>query len=350
MFVNWDRLSHFIAHQRICLRPMTTGNMKDTKEATGAYRYATALTIAGSDSCGGAGIQADLKTFSALGVYGMSAITAITAQNTWGVRSIQAVDAKVLRDQIEAVFDDFTIDAVKIGMLYEAETVRIVAELLERYRPNWVIVDPVMISTSGTLRMKKNDVVQISLVDPIIGIAEVGRMEFTKDKMLVIDRVNRRYVSVAYNNIGFLKNAKVDFYALQALFWNEIFEPGKKEPEEKAFSLKKNRNTVNLNYSDSMLAYDFETSLDDARLHKTSVDDNGVKKYSLSCSYSDFTDFEGGMFPKNIKLTFNGGKETMSLSMQLSSLRNESGWLARTTVPSKYSSVKPEDILKMLVK
>ncbi len=206
------------------------------------------------------------------------------------------------------------------------------------------------ISTSGTLRMKKNDVVQISLVDPIIGIAEVGRMEFTKDKMLVIDRVNRRYVSVAYNNIGFLKNAKVDFYALQALFWNEIFEPGKKEPEEKAFSLKKNRNTVNLNYSDSMLAYDFETSLDDARLHKTSVDDNGVKKYSLSCSYSDFTDFEGGMFPKNIKLTFNGGKETMSLSMQLSSLRNESGWLARTTVPSKYSSVKPEDILKMLVK
>lgn len=206
------------------------------------------------------------------------------------------------------------------------------------------------ISTSGTLRMKKNDVVQISLVDPIIGIAEVGRMEFTKDKMLVIDRVNRRYVSVAYNNIGFLKNAKVDFYALQALFWNEIFEPGKKEPEEKAFSLKKNRNTVNLNYSDSMLAYDFETSLDDARLHKTSVDDNGVKKYCLSCSYSDFTDFEGGMFPKNIKLTFNGGKETMSLSMQLSSLRNESGWLARTTVPSKYSSVKPEDILKMLVK
>lgn len=206
------------------------------------------------------------------------------------------------------------------------------------------------ISTSGTLRMKKNDVVQISLVDPIIGIAEVGRMEFTKDKMLVIDRVNRRYVSVAYNNIGFLKNAKVDFYALQALFWNEIFEPGKKEPEEKAFSLKKNRNTVNLNYSDSMLAYDFETSLDDARLHKTSVDDNGVKKYSLSCSYSDFTNFEGGMFPKNMKLIFNGGKETMSLSMQLSSLRNESGWLARTTVPSKYSSVKPEDILKMLVK
>lgn len=140
---------------------MITENMMDAKEATSAYRYATALTIAGSDSCGGAGIQADLKTFSALGVYGMSAITAITAQNTWGVRSIQAVDAKVLRDQIEAVFDDFTIDAVKIGMLYEAETVRIVAELLERYRPNWVIVDPVMISTSGSKLLRDDAIAEI---------------------------------------------------------------------------------------------------------------------------------------------------------------------------------------------
>ena len=140
---------------------MITENMMDAKEATGAYRYATALTIAGSDSCGGAGIQADLKTFSALGVYGMSAITAITAQNTLGVRSIQAVNAKVLRDQIEAVFDDFTIDAVKIGMLYEAEAVRIVAELLERYRPSWVIVDPVMISTSGSKLLRDDAIAEI---------------------------------------------------------------------------------------------------------------------------------------------------------------------------------------------
>ena len=206
------------------------------------------------------------------------------------------------------------------------------------------------VSTSGTLRMKKNDVVQLSVVDPIIGIAEVGRMEFTKDKMLVLDRINRRYVSVAYNNVGFLKNAKVDFYALQALFWNEIFEPGKKEPEEKSFSLKKDNDMVHLNFSDNMLAYDFETALDDACLRKTSVDDSGLKKYSLACAYSDFTDFEEGKFPKSISITFNSGKKTFKLSLQLSSLRNETGWLARTSVPSKYTSVKTEDILKMLVK
>ena len=88
--------------------------MMRTKEQ---YRYPTALTIAGSDSCGGAGIQADLKTFSALGVYGMSAITSITAQNTRGVRGIQPILPEILKGQIDAVFEDFTIDAVKTGML-----------------------------------------------------------------------------------------------------------------------------------------------------------------------------------------------------------------------------------------
>lgn len=135
--------------------------MRNTREMIDLHRYATALTIAGSDSCGGAGIQADLKTFSALGVYGMSAITAVTAQNTLGVRSVQAVETKVIRDQIEALFDDFTIDAVKIGMLYEAETVRLVAELLERYRPRWVVLDPVMISTSGSKLLQDDAIAEI---------------------------------------------------------------------------------------------------------------------------------------------------------------------------------------------
>lgn len=82
------------------------------------YRYPTALTIAGSDSGGGAGIQADIKTFSALGVYGASVITSITAQNTQGVRGIQAISPEVLKGQLDAVFEDITIDAVKIGMLH----------------------------------------------------------------------------------------------------------------------------------------------------------------------------------------------------------------------------------------
>lgn len=118
------------------------------------FRYPVALTIAGSDSSGGAGIQADLKTFSSLGVYGASVITAITAQNTKGVRGIQAVSQEIVKGQIEAVFEDLRIDAVKIGMLHNKENVESVANAIDSYCPSRVILDPVMISTSGSKLME----------------------------------------------------------------------------------------------------------------------------------------------------------------------------------------------------
>lgn len=113
-------------------------------------RYPVACTIAGSDSGGGAGIQADLKTFSALGVYGASVITAVTAQNTCGVVGIQAISPEILKKQLDAVFSDIKPDAVKIGMLHNAEAVRIIAEALDTHRPTFVVLDPVMISESGS--------------------------------------------------------------------------------------------------------------------------------------------------------------------------------------------------------
>ncbi len=108
-----------------------------------------ALTIAGSDSSAGAGIQADLKTFAALKVYGTTVITALTAQNTQGIRNVAPVEAQFVRDQIDAVFDDIAIDAVKIGMLGTVEIVEAVASGLEAHRPAHVVVDPVMVSSSG---------------------------------------------------------------------------------------------------------------------------------------------------------------------------------------------------------
>ncbi|MBN3853051.1 bifunctional hydroxymethylpyrimidine kinase/phosphomethylpyrimidine kinase [Paraburkholderia sp. Ac-20340] len=107
------------------------------------------LTIAGSDSGGGAGIQADLKAFSALGAYGASVITALTAQNTRGVSAIHAPDAAFVTAQLDAVFDDIRIDAVKIGMLANASIVRAVADALRRHKPARVVLDTVMISKSN---------------------------------------------------------------------------------------------------------------------------------------------------------------------------------------------------------
>ena len=131
----------------------------------------TALTIAGSDSSGGAGIQADLKTMTMNGVFAMSAITALTAQNTTGVRAIQESTPDFLKDQIDAVFEDIYPDAVKIGMVASSELIRVIAERLRFYKAQNIVVDPVMVATSGSALLK-SDAVK-TLIEEFLPIATV---------------------------------------------------------------------------------------------------------------------------------------------------------------------------------
>ncbi len=109
----------------------------------------TALTIAGSDSSGGAGIQADIKTMTANGVFAMSAVTALTAQNTTGVKDIMEVSPAFLKEQLDCVFTDIRPDAIKIGMVSSSELIRAIADKLKEYRAENIVVDPVMVATSG---------------------------------------------------------------------------------------------------------------------------------------------------------------------------------------------------------
>ena len=111
--------------------------------------YYRALTIAGSDNSGGAGIQADLKTFSALGCYGMSVITALTAQNTKGVRSIQEVEPNFIEEQINSILEDIGVDAIKVGMLFNPSVVKAIAKYLREIKSCPVVLDPVMFAKSG---------------------------------------------------------------------------------------------------------------------------------------------------------------------------------------------------------
>ena len=120
------------------------------------------MTIAGSDSGGGAGIQADLKTFAAFGVFGTSAVTAITAQNTLGVTAVQAIDLTIIEAQIEAIISDIGVDAVKIGMLASTEIVALVALKLREYGLVNVVVDPVMVATSGDRLLQDSAVESLS--------------------------------------------------------------------------------------------------------------------------------------------------------------------------------------------
>jgi len=134
-------------------------------------RYARVLTIAGSDSGGGAGIQADLKTFAALDCYGMTAITALTAQNTVGVQGIHAVPPAFLRSQLQSVVEDIGVDAVKIGMLHEPGVVEVVAWAIQHYQLQRVVLDPVMVATSGD-RLIADATVRV-LVDQLFPLATV---------------------------------------------------------------------------------------------------------------------------------------------------------------------------------
>lgn len=154
----------------------------------------TALTIAGSDSSGGAGIQADIKTMTMHGVYAMSAITAMTAQNTTGVRGIQESTPEFLRQQLDAVFEDIRPDAVKIGMVSSAELIRVIADRLRHYGAGNVVVDPVMVASAGSslirqdaVQMLIRELVPIStLVTPNIPEAQIlsGMTIETKEDMI----------------------------------------------------------------------------------------------------------------------------------------------------------------------
>ncbi len=120
--------------------------------------YKTALTVAGSDPSGGAGIQADLKTFSALGCYGMSVITALTSQNTMGVRDIYEVSPEFVESQLNAILDDIEVHAVKIGMMHSPAIIEVVARCLEKYSVEKLVVDPVMFAKSGD-RLIRDDAI-----------------------------------------------------------------------------------------------------------------------------------------------------------------------------------------------
>lgn len=163
-------------------------------------KYPIVLTIAGSDSSGGAGIEADIKTISALGVFATAAITAVTAQNTTGVAAIQGIEPEIVGKQIDAVFDDMRPDAVKIGMLHSREIIETVAKRLSFYKPAHVVLDPVMISTSGNRLINENAI--IALKQKLFPLASlVTPNKFETEFLSGIDSAENGFVQKSANEI-----------------------------------------------------------------------------------------------------------------------------------------------------
>ena len=193
----------------------------------------TALTIAGSDSCGGAGIQADIKTMTMNGVYAMSAITALTAQNTIGVRAIQEATPEFLKQQLDAIFEDIFPGAVKIGMVSSSELICVIADRLKYYNAKNVVVDPVMVATSGSALIKTDAVQTLitellpiaTLVTPNIPEAQVlsGLTIITKADMIAAAKeIGERYHCAVLLKGGHSVNDANDLlYANDEILWFE---------------------------------------------------------------------------------------------------------------------------------
>ena len=165
------------------------------------------LTIAGSDSCGGAGIQADLKAMSALGVYGMSVITAVTVQNTMGVFGVQEISKEIVQGQMKAIFDDIEVDAIKVGMLSSSEITKAISQVLREYNIKNIVIDPVMVSKSKYKLLKDEAIEALkefislgTLVTPNIPEAEILADMVIKTEEDMID-AGRKIQSFGAKNV-----------------------------------------------------------------------------------------------------------------------------------------------------
>ena len=167
---------------------MATRNMEDMSNAKRTYKRA--LTIAGSDPSGGAGIQADLKAFSACGCFGTSAIVAVVDENTVGVTGVHPVPVEFVVGQIRSVLDDIGADAIKIGMLHSSKLIRAVKETLAHYAIRNIVLDPVMVATSGDALLQRDAVA--TLRDELIPCARVITPNIPEAELLLGERLTRQ--------------------------------------------------------------------------------------------------------------------------------------------------------------
>lgn len=207
------------------------------------------------------------------------------------------------------------------------------------------------LSVGGSIKMKRDDVIQLSLV--AFGIIEAGKMEFTKDYMLIIDRINKRYIKVPYNKVSFLSSTHLDFNVLQSLFWNELFVPGKKLSADDFTAAKSEDNTnVTLSHKDDAFAYTFVAGLTDYLVHQVTISSASasVGSAKVKWNYSDFTTYNGHAYPGQIAIDVTGLKQPLNVTMKFSRINNDSDWETRVKVNSGYKEMELNDLLKMITK
>ncbi|MBO4658947.1 MAG: DUF4292 domain-containing protein [Prevotella sp.] len=208
------------------------------------------------------------------------------------------------------------------------------------------------ITVDGKICMRRDEVVRIQLSP--MGLVEVGRLEFTRDSVLIMDRIHKQFLKSSYDQIGFLKDNGIDFYALQSLFWNQLFEPGSKTvkaSQAEAFEV----NGHDISLAKGKMKYIWTTN-DNGLIDQTQASYASSSKgtSSLQWKYSDFVSFASKMFPTKqaftIQTSATGSQKKIDVIIDMKKLKTDSDWEATTKVPAKYKPVNLKDVINQILK
>ncbi|MBQ2209236.1 MAG: DUF4292 domain-containing protein [Prevotella sp.] len=202
---------------------------------------------------------------------------------------------------------------------------------------------------TGNLKMKRDDVIRLQLM--AFGFVEAGRLEFTKEYVLIMDRINKLYLKVPYMQIDFLRNSNIDFYVLQSLFWNELFQPGKMKVTDellKNYKTEVGTDDTVVFMEDGKLSYRWLAENGTARVKMANImyNDKYRGNYQLNWDYEDFQANNRKYFPMEHKISFTTPEKEIKLAMILNYMGSEENWETRTEVSGKYRQVTVEEILQ----
>ncbi len=238
--------------------------------------------------------------------------------------------------------------AAPMRMLKRTVTNRQTAEFVSAKLKFSAAINNKDVSVDGVLRMKRDDVIRIQL--QALGVMEVGRLEFTPDYVLIMDRVNKQYIKAPYADVDFLRSSGITFYTLQSLFWNELFQPGRQTPELETYTLSPDGQNLNVAFQRDKLSYQWVVEQPSALIRKVSATHSDTKEgnATLNWDYADFQKLEGHPFPCNQQVTFAAKNRTLKMGFRLSSPTTDSDWETRTKVSSRYDQVTVEEVLSKI--
>ena len=208
---------------------------------------------------------------------------------------------------------------------------------------------PQQVSLTGNLKMKRDDVIQLQLM--AFGFVEAGRIEFTKDYVLIIDRINKQFLKAPYNYGDFLRNSGINFFTLQALFWNELFVPGRQSVDKEAlekFSTNMDAEDVVITLDEGKMNYSWLANNKSGRIKMANIAyrDQLKGNTQLNWDYKEFTRMGSIAFPSNMGISLTTPESEIKLGIRLNYLKNESDWATRTKVSDKYREVTVDQILR----